>query len=393
MENFFFGIPTRVFFGVDAIQYLGFAIRKEDAKRVLFAYGGGSIQKNGVYDHVVKGLDAAGLQFVEFPGIRANSPLDDVHRGIDLCREHHVDLVLAVGGGSVIDACKAIAAGVPYTGDIRDLLAAGATKIESALPLGTVLTIAGTGSELDSGAVITVGEDHKKVSVVHPLLYPRFSILDPTYTYSVPEHASMAGSFDTLSHLMESYFLPDATTEVQDRMNEGVMKAILRNAPRVKANPRDYNARANIMWASSMALAGFQFSLGKTTIDFPVHSLGHELSSLYGMTHGDTLALLTPAWMQFVLRQVPESVLSFATFARNVFGVKHNDDSVAASRGIAHLEAFIAAIGLPHCLKEAGVEKDRLAYLADKATEFGPLGGLCSIDRMQALEILEAAWE
>lgn len=393
MENFFFGIPTRAFFGANQVQYLGFALSRENASRVLLTYGGGSIRQNGVYDAVVEELKKAGVEFVEYSGIRPNPPLDDVKRGIELCREHQIDFILAVGGGSVIDASKAIAAGVSYSGDIRDLLEEGAVRITAALPVGTVLTMAGTGSELDSGAMLTVGEDHKKLSIIHPMLFPRFSILDPTYTFSVPEHHSMAGCFDILSHLMESYFLPDASTEVQDRMNEGLMKVVLRNAPLVRTSPEDYNVRANIMWAGSMALAGFQFSLGKCAVDFPVHVLGHELSSLYGMTHGVTLALLTPSWMRFALKTVPESVSVFAAFARNVFAVQETDDSTAATQGIALLEEFIDSIGFPTCLKDAGVEKEKLEYLAKRATEAAPLGGLCTIEKSEALEIFANAWE
>ena len=393
MENFVFNVPTRAFFGTNQIQYLGYAIKREGGSRILLAYGGGSIKRNGIYDAVVDELKRAELEFVEFYGIRPNPPVEDVNRGIRVCRENGIDFILAVGGGSVIDACKAIAAGVPYEGDVLDLMEEGALKIADALPLGAVLTLSGTGSELDSGGVLTAGEDHKKRTFMHPRLFPRFSVLDPTYTFSVPENHSMAGCFDALSHLMECYFLPDTTTEVQDRMNEGLMKVILRNAPLIKDNPEDYNARANIMWASSMALAGIQFALGKSAYDFPVHTMGHELSSLYGMTHGVTLAPLTPAWMRFAMRRVPDSMNAFAAFGRNVFGVEENESGAAAVRGMARLEQFIESIGMPLRLQDAGVEKAKLEHLAEKATEAGPLGGLCRIEKAGALEIFTDAWE
>jgi hypothetical protein len=392
MENFFFGVPTRAFFGRDQIQYLDLLLKREAASRVLLVYGQGSIKRSGVYEAVLAELNRSGIPHVECAGIGPNPPLSDVERGIRLCREEDIDFILAVGGGSVIDASKAMSAGAPYEGDVRELLGHGAGKLAQALPLGVVLTVAGTGSELNSGAVLTVGEDHKKISMIHPLLYPRFSILDPTYTYSVPEYHSMAGCFDTLSHLMESYFLPDQTTEVQDRMNEGVMKVVLRNAPLIKADPECYDARANIMWASSMALAGFQFYLGKSVIDFPVHTLSHELSSLYGMTHGVALAALTPSWMRYALQRVPESVSVFAAFARNVLGIRGDADDMEAARGIELLESFIRSIGLPTCLRTAGARHEDLRYLARKATEDGPISGLYPIEETQAWEIFSAAW-
>jgi len=393
MENFFFGIPTRALFGSNQIQHLGFLLGREQAQRVLLTYGQGSIKRNGIYEAVITELGKADVEVVEFPGIQSNPTLEDVRRGIQICRAKDIDFILAVGGGSVIDASKAISAGVPFAGDVQELLAQGSAKIAEALPLGTILTMAGTGSELNAGAMLTVGEDHKKISMIHPLLFPRFSILDPTYTFTVSEHHSMAGCFDALSHLMESYFLPDRTTEVQDGMNEGVMKTILRNAPLIRANPTDYNARANIMWASSMALAGFQFYLGKSVIDFPVHTLSHELSSLYDMTHGVALAVLMPSWMRFALAKAPDSVATFAVFARNVFGVFEQDDREAALRGIELLEEFIVALGMPSCLRDAGVEQERLEYLARKAAEDGPMHGVCEIGEKEALEIYSAAWE
>ena len=237
-----------------------------------------------------------------------------MEEGIRLYRENGCDFILAVGGGSTLDACKAIAAGVKYDGPVTDLFVneSGVSDIAAAAPLATILTMAGTGSEMDMGAVITVGEDHKKKVVMHPLLNPRFSILDPEYTYTVPEYHSMAGVADILCHLMEQYFTPDANAKVQDRMNEGVMKVVLEDAPKILANPKDYDARANIMWASSMALAGFQFVLGKPMFPFPLHGMGHELSSMYDMTHGVTLALLTPSWMRHTMRTAPEHLPIFA---------------------------------------------------------------------------------
>ena len=249
-----------------------------------------------------------------------------MEEGIKLYRENGCNFILAVGGGSTLDACKAIAAGVMYDGPVTDLFVdeSGLSTISEAAPLAAILTMAGTGSEMDLGSVITAGEDHKKEVLMHPLLNPKFSILDPEYTYTVPENHSMAGVADTFCHLMELYFTPDVNAKVQDRMNEGVMKVVLEEAPKIPADPEDYDARTNIMWASSMALAGFQFLLGKPMFAFPLHGMGHELSSVYDMTHGLTLGLLTPSWRRPTLRT--------AAWHRPVFARCARRASISASR-------------------------------------------------------------
>jgi hypothetical protein len=329
MDNFIYSIPTTAYFGKGQINVLGETIKTYGGSKVLLAYGGGSIKKNGIYDAVIKQLDKADLARVELSGIQPNPRIESVEQGIDLFRKNGCDFILAVGGGSTLDACKAIAAGVEFDGPATDLFVneSGLSPIYDAAPLATILTMAGTGSEMDMGAVITVGEDHKKKVVMHPLLNPRFSILDPEYTFSVPEYHSMAGAADILCHLMEQYFTNDVAAKVQDRMNEGVMKVVLEDAVKILANPQDYDARANIMWASSMALAGFQFLLGKPSPTFPLHGMGHELSSMYDMTHGVTLALLTPAWMRHTISAAPEHLPIFARFARNVFEIREEDDA------------------------------------------------------------------
>jgi alcohol dehydrogenase YqhD (iron-dependent ADH family) len=253
--------------------------------------------------------------------------------------------------------------------------------------------MAGTGSEMDAGGVITAGEDHKKYVIIHDLLNPKFSILDPVYTFTVPEHHSMAGCSDILSHLMEQYFTPDCNADVQDYMNEGLMKAVIKYSAQIKSNPEDYDARANIMWASSMALAGFQLLNGKSMFFmFPVHFIGHELSSLYDMTHGITLALITPAWMRYTMQKAPEYICVFAKFARNVFNVNASEDADAAEQGVEKLIEFYASIGMPKTLREAGVEEDKLEYLAKKATENGELGILYKLKADDVLAILKDAF-
>jgi alcohol dehydrogenase YqhD (iron-dependent ADH family) len=394
MENFIYSIPTTAYFGKGQITVLGEALKTRGASRILLAYGGGSIKKNGIYDAVIEQLGRAGLSHVELGGIMPNPRVESVEEGIRLYRENGCDFILAVGGGSTLDACKAIAAGVRHDGPVTDLFVTetGLSNISAAAPLATILTMAGTGSEMDMGAVITVGENHKKEVLMHPLVNPVFSILDPEYTITVPEHHSMAGVADILCHLMEQYFTPDVNTKVQDRMNEGVMKTVLEEAPKILADPANYDARANIMWASSMALAGFQFMLGKPGVPFPLHGMGHELSSLYDMTHGVTLALLTPAWMRHTLETAPKYLPVFARFSRHVLDVMEPDDVKAAEEGIEKLERFYASIRMPANLREAGVKEEDLAILAEKSVERGNLGILTSIGREEALRIFQDAY-
>lgn len=394
MDNFIFNIPTVAYFGKGQIQVLGETIKAHGGSKVLLAYGGGSIKTNGIYAAILAQFQSAGLPHVELSGIQPNPRVASVEAGIRLYRESRCDFILAVGGGSVLDASKAIAAGVMHDGPVTDLFVdeSGLSPLTAAAPLATILTMAGTGSELDMGAVITVGEAHKKEVLLHPLVNPKFSILDPEYTFTVPEHHSMAGVADILCHLMEQYFIPEANAKVQDRMNEGVMKAVLEEAPKILANPRDYDARANIMWASSMALAGFQFCLGKAASSFPLHGMGHELSSMYDMTHGVTLALLTPAWMRHSMHTAPTTLPMFAQFARNVFGIVEADATTAAEAGVARLEAFYAAIRMPANLREAGVKEEDLATMAARAVERGDLGSLTAIGKEEALQIFREAF-
>lgn len=393
MENFSFYLPTTVHFGKGQISNLGTSVRQFGGSKVLLAYGGGSVKTNGIYDAVVAELKKANIAFVDCAGIKPNPPVADVRKGIKLYKENKCDFILAVGGGSTIDAAKAMAAGVCYDGDVMDLMAGGKGEIKAAAPLASVLTMAGTGSELDMGGVITGEVNHKKHTIMHPLLYPKFSILDPTYTFSVPEIHTMAGCFDALDHLIECYFIAGSeSTDVQNMMNEGLMRAIVKNAPLLIDNPQDYNARANIMWASSMALASFQFALGKKGSKWPMHAMGHELSSLYDMTHGVTLALIAPSYLAFTLEKAPQYAWLFAAFARNVFGVVETDDVLAAKMGIAKLKEFTLTLKMPKNLKEAGVEEDKLPYLAEKATEWGNIGALCKIEKEEALEIYKNAF-
>lgn len=391
MDNFIFHIPTRVYFGRGEICNLGEALKDAGAKRVLFVYGEGSIKRTGIYDMVIALLEDNDIFYVELPGIKPNPRVESVIEGAKLCRENDIELVLAVGGGSTADASKAIAAAATYNGDVMDLLKQR-VEVKNPLKIGIVMTFAGTGSEMDCGGVITAGEANKKHIIMHKSLFPVFSILDPEYTFSVSREQTAAGIADILSHLMEQYFHPATGTDVQDGMNEGIMKALIKHGSIVVKEPENYESRAVVLWASSMALAGFQFQLGKKSFRYPVHIMGHELSSRYDMTHGVSLALLTPAWMKHTLENASKYIPLFARFARNVFGIDRVEDIRAAHMGIDELVKFYKQLGLPSSLQEVGVLADDLKFLADKATELGPVGILSKIDKAEAYDIYKRSY-
>jgi len=391
MDNFIYYIPTKVYFGKGEICNLGNAIKEAGASRVLFVYGEGSIKRNGIYEQVVDQLETNNIEFIELSGIRPNPRVESVIEGAKLCKDNSIDLVLSVGGGSTADASKAIAAAASYDGNVMDLLKYK-VEVNNPLKVGVVMTFAGTGSEMDCGGVISAGEANKKHILVHSSLFPTFSILDPEYTFSVSKEQTAAGVADVLSHLMEQYFHPAMGTDVQDGMNEGIMKAVVKYGTIVVNEPENYESRAIIFWASSMALAGFQFRLGKEPFKYPVHHLGHELSSRYDMTHGVSLALLTPAWMKHTLDNASKYIPIFARFARNVFGVDRVEDIRAAHMGIDELLKFYKELGLPSSLQEVGVKADDLEFMADKATEFGPVGILSKIGKVEAYDIFKRAF-
>lgn len=391
MDNFIFHIPTKVYFGKGEIRNLGPAVMEAGASRVLLVYGEGSIKRNGIYQQVVDALNGAGVGFVELSGIRPNPRVETVMEGARICKEKNIDMVLGVGGGSTADAAKAIAAAATYDGNVMDLLKYR-TEVSNPLKIGVVMTFAGTGSEMDCGGVISAGEANKKHILVHESLYPAFSILDPEYTFSVSKDQTAAGVADVLSHLMEQYFHSAPGTDVQDGMNEGIMKAVIKHGRIVVNEPKNYDSRAIIFWASSMALAGFQFRLGKKPFKYPVHYMGHELSSRYDMTHGVSLALLTPAWMKHTLDNASKYMPMFASFARNVFGIDRVEDIRAAHMGIDELIKFYEDIGLPSSLQEVGVKPGDLEFMANKATESGPIGILSAIGKDEAYDIFKRAY-
>ena len=295
MDNFRFGAPTEMLFGKGQISNLP-EVLKRYGRNVLLAYGGGSIKKNGIYDKVQELLKD--FNIVELSGIEPNPRIETVRRGVDLCRENNIDVILAVGGGSTIDCSKVVAAGYYYEGDTWDIVL-DSSKITNALPIVAVLTLAATGSEMNKGAVISKMDTNEKLGTGAICMAPKTSILDPEYLYTLPAIQTAAGTADIMSHVFENYFKKTKDAYVQDKMSEGLLETCIKYCPIALKDPTNYEARANLMWASSMALNGLTGS-GKVGA-WSCHPMEHELSAHYDITHGVGIAILTPSWMRYIL--------------------------------------------------------------------------------------------
>lgn len=378
MDNFTYWAPTRYIFGTEAELRAGEQLEKEGISRVLIVYGGGSAVRSGLLDRVVASVGERGIETHLLGGVEPNPTDPKVREGIALCREKGIGGLLAVGGGSVIDTAKAIAAGAPYDGDFWDFWAGKAT-IERALPVGVVLTIPAAGSEGSGNSVITLLEGNHKISLrTDYWLRPRFALMDPKLTFTLPAYQTAAGIVDMMAHILERYFSPTEDVEVTDRVAEGVLTAIMEEAPKVMKNPADYQARANIMWCGTLAHNGV-CGCGRRE-DWSSHGLEHELSALYGVTHGAGLAVVFPAYITYVADHKPAKA---AQLARRVLGVSCVDDREAALRGAGRLKDFFRSLGMPVTLAELGVENPDIDLLVNKVLEDKgePFGAYLPIDR------------
>jgi len=366
MKNFTYAIPTVVHFGEGQIKKLGGEIAAR-AHKVLVVYGGGSVKRSGVYDAAIAQLKGSGVEWAELPGVEPNPRIATVREGVRLCREQGLDGVLALGGGSVIDCAKGVAAGALYDGDPWELSAKKLTP-ERALPIFTVLTMAATGSEMDDIAVISNPETHEKESFSGPCCYPAVSILDPTYTYTLPAAQTAAGTADIMSHTFENYFSPIETSYLADSLAEAILRSCVKYGPIAIKTPDDYEARANLMWNAAWAINGF-LKMGKP-VAWSVHRMEHELSAFYDITHGVGLAILTPNWMRYVLNEKTEG--RFARYGVNVWGL---DVSLPARElaeaAIGKTREFFTSLGLPATLTEAGIGPERFEEMARKARNGG----------------------
>jgi alcohol dehydrogenase YqhD (iron-dependent ADH family) len=380
MNNFNFCSPTYFEFGRNTESKVAELIKKFGGTKVLLHYGSGSVKKNGLYDRVVKSLKGGNVDFVELGGVQPN-PVDAlVYEGIDLCRKEKVDFVLAVGGGSVIDSSKAIAAGVVYEGDFWDFYSG--KYIEKALPVGTILTISAAGSEGSCNSVITKAESKLKRGSTGEVIRPVFSILNPELTQTLPAYHTAAGATDIMVHIQERYFSNTEECEVTDRLCESLLKTMINQTPRVIKDPNNYDARANIMWAGMLAhnnVCGVGGDQGWAS-----HGMEHELSAFYGAVHGAGLAVINPAWMKFVSRKNP---FKFEQYAERVWEVNSIDEA------IKRYQDFLKSISMPSSIKEFGAKEEDIPMLAKHIglTDKRDFGGYVMLNVSDVEEIYRLA--
>ncbi len=386
MRNFTYEASTRIIFGQERLVELPLEIKKYTSK-VLLAYGEGSIKKSGLYDKVLEELQKEAIVVVELPDISANPQIESVRMGVTLCRKHQIDFVLAVGGGSVINCAKAIAAAVPYQGDAWDFFIRKA-KVKNPISVGAILTLAATGSEMNGGMVISNALTHEKRAAACDSLRPKFAFLDPSLTFTVNKWHTGAGVVDIMSHLFEQYFTPDKGAFLQDAIAEGILKTCIHYGPIVLADGSNYEARANLMWASSIALNGLTVT-GKYYGDWATHNMEHELSAHFDLTHGAGLAILFPLWMAYVLSE--ETAPKLAQYARNVWDVQRKDDHEAALEGIRLTRLFFNKMGMPATFREAGMDASKLDLMVEGACKFGSFGLFKRLDKDDVRTILTSA--
>ena len=358
MQNFDYMTPTRLIFGKESIVKLPEVMRPL-GKRVLLTYGGGSIKKLGLYDRVKELM--TDFEIFELPGIQPNPKYDpSVLEGVRICKEQQIDVILAVGGGSVLDCSKAIAAGACYDGEPWDLITYK-VKAQKALPIVDILTLAATGSEYDCGGVISRTETNDKVGYMDPLLFPVASILDPQYTFSVSKKQTAAGCADAMNHTMEQYFVADSTL-LNDGFCESMLRSLMENARKCLDNPEDYTARAEMMLCCTYGCNGI-LSLGNSYSGWPCHAIEHALSAYYDITHGEGLAIITPRWMKHILSD--KTIDRFVKYGTNVFGIDASlPKQEIAEKAIDATYKFFESINIPMHLREVGIDDSRIDEMA-----------------------------
>lgn len=386
MRKFEFYNPTKLIFGQGTLQALRTEVPKY-GKNVLLMYGGGSIKRSGLYDNVIAELAGIGAVVTELAGVEPNPRLSTVHKGVALCREHHIDLILAVGGGSVLDCAKAVAVGAKYEGDMWDFVERKAAP-QGALPLGTVLTMAATGSEMNNGSVITNEVTKEKMGWGSIHAYPAFSILDPENTFSLPRDQTVYGMVDIMSHTLEHYFHTDSNTPLQDGFLETLLRTVIETAPKLIEDLNNYELRETIMYCGTMALNGM-VSMGFAG-DWATHNIEHAVSAVYDIPHGGGLAILFPQWMRYNLSTNPAR---FRQLAVNVFGIDPSGktDEQTGLEGIEALRSFWDSIGAPKTLGDYDIDDSEIGSMADKAVRFGPFGNFRKLERQDVVEIYKLA--
>lgn len=384
MEDFKFKSATKIIFGKGAEDTVGEHVAKH-SRKVLIHYGGEYLKEFGILDRVIQSLEKSGVEYVVLDGVVPNPRLSLVYKGIKICKEENIDFVLAIGGGSSIDSSKAIALGTKYDGDVWDFYC-GKASPKSALKVGTILTIPGSGSEMSESSIITNEKENLKFGIDCELIVPEFSILNPEMCYTIPPYLMSCGIADILSHLFERYFTTTKSSILSDHLLEGAMKALLEVAPNIKKEPKNYDYCSEIMWLATVSHNGM-LDAGRTS-DWGSHRIEHEISALYDITHGAGMAIVFPAWMKYVKN---ENIDRFVQLATRVFGVKcENDKQLVANKGIACLEDFFKSLGLNTTLTEAGVPVDKFEEMAQKAVgDSEYVGRFKRIGKNDIVEILK----
>ncbi|WP_024857239.1 iron-containing alcohol dehydrogenase [Ruminococcus albus] len=387
MNNFNFYSPTEFVFGKDRENECGTYVKKFGGSKVLIHYGGNSAKKSGLLDRVKKSLENSGIAYCELGGVQPNPRDGLVYKGIELCRKENIDFILAVGGGSVIDSSKAIAAGVPYDGDFWDFYSG--KRIEKALPVGTVLTIAAAGSEGSGDSVITKEDGMFKRGAGSDALRPKFSVMNPELTQTLPAYQTACGATDIMAHVFERYFTNTTEVEITDRLCEAVLMTMVKETPRVIADPNNYEARANIMWAGMVAHNNI-VGVGREQ-DWNSHGIEHELSALYDCAHGAGLAVIMPAWMEFVYKH---NIMRFCQMAVRVFGCNmdfENPENTAIA-GIKAFRRFLHDIGMPINFAELGAKEEDIPVLTEKlGLGDGKTGGFVHLSSEDVSQIYKIA--
>ncbi len=387
MENFRFKNTVEIIFGKDTDTLTGKETRKYSDK-ILLHYGGQTIKNIGLYDKIIKSLREEDINFIELAGVKPNPVLSLVKEGIEICRKNSIDFILAVGGGSVIDSAKAISIGALYDGDVWDFFT-GKAKPKGALDIGVVLTVPAAGSESSVVTVISNEETQLKKGFHNSLVLPKFAILNPEITYTIDHFQTACGAADTIAHILERYFTPTPKADLTDRLCECAIRSVVDNVAIVMKNPEDYDARSELMWASTIAHNGI---LGTGRIeDWASHKLAHELSVLYGTTHGAALSVIFPAWMKYVYRHHVKRFFQFAVRVWNVDPCFGTQEEVAV-KGIEKFEDFLKNLGLPVRLKELGIAEDAdFAAMAEKELQWGLLGNFVKLNQDDIINIYKIA--
>lgn len=388
MNNFIYEIPTKIYFGENQLQgNLSKEIKKYGAK-VLLVYGGESIKKIGLYEEIINELKSSEIEVYELSGIEPNPRHTKINEAAQICKEKDIDVVLAVGGGSVIDSCKLICAGKYYDGDVWDLIIKK-SKIEKALPLITILTLSATGSEMNGTSVISNMETNEKKSVKTPLLLPKVSFLNPKVTYSVSKYQTACGSADILSHIMETYFARNSGLYMLDTVMEGLMKTVIKYAKIAYNEPENYEARANLMWASSWAINGF-VRMDKEPNTWICHLLEHQLSAFYDITHGLGLAIVTPRYLKYVLNE--DTVDRYYQFGVNVWGIDSNLPKMeVAKKSIEYLEEFLYKdLNLTDNLTDLNIDNSKFQEMANRICSNGKVEAFVDIRKVDVIKIFNA---